>query len=183
MKVGNQYIIPFKGLREGEHNFDFRIGKEFFEENSALNIENGEINSKVTLNRKANFLVLDVVMNGEIFLQCDRCLENFNFRVDFSDQLYVKFKEEAEDPDANVIFLHPGEDLLDLNQYFFDCIGLSIPIQKVHPDDEFGVPTCDSEMISLLNAHSSEGDQENSEDIDPRWSKLKDLLNEGNKKK
>jgi uncharacterized protein len=181
LKVGNQYIIPFRGLNEGEHNFDFQIGKAFFEENSALNIENGEINSKIVVNKKANFLVLDVTMNGAISLQCDRCLEEFSFQVDFHDQLYVKFKEELEEPDINVIFVHPSEDLLDLHQYFFDSIGLSIPIQKVHPDNENGEPTCDTKMISILNAHSSQETQGDNEDIDPRWSKLKGLLNERNK--
>lgn len=181
MKVGNQYIIPFRGLNEGEHKFDFRIGTEFFEEYSALNIEDGEIKTKIVLNRKINFLVLDVTMNGEILLQCDRCLEYFNFQVDFHDQLYVKFKEESEEPDINVMYIHPNEDMLDLNQYFFDSIGLSIPIQKVHPDNQDGESACDNKMISILNAHSSEDAQENNEDVDPRWSKLKDLLNEGNK--
>lgn len=181
MKVGNQYIIPFKGLREGEHDFDFRLGKAFFEENSALNIENGVIDVEICLTRKANFLVLDVSMSGKIVIQCDRCLENFDFAVDYNDQLYVKFKEETEAPDLNVIYLHPSEDLLDLNQYFFDSIGLSIPIKKVHPENENGEPSCDSKMLSLLNAHSSDELEDNNETIDPRWSKLKDLLNDENK--
>lgn len=181
MKVGNQYIIPFKGLKEGEHDFDFQIGKEFFDENEALNIEDGKLKSKVVLTKKTSFLVLDVTLSGAVSIQCDRCLENFNFQIDHSDQLYVKFKEEAEEPDLNVIFLHPSDDLLDLNQYFFDCIGLSLPIQKVHPENEKGEPTCDRKMMTILNAHSNEETSDNKEEIDPRWSKLKDLLNEGNK--
>lgn len=183
MKVGNQYIIPFKGLKEGEHDFDFQIGKEFFEENSALNIADGSIDIRLLLQRKANFLVLNVTMSGEVSLQCDRCLDYFNFRVDDSDQLYVKFKEETEEPDMNVMYLHPNEDVLDLNQYFFDSIGLSIPIQKIHPENEQGEPECNSQMMTILNAHSSQDTEDNNDNIDPRWSKLKDLLNEGNKNK
>lgn len=183
MKVANQYIIPFRGLDEGEHKFDFLIGKKFFEENSALNVEEGVLSAAVVLNRKSSFLELEFKLIGNIRLQCDRCLDDFDFFVDISNLLYVKFTDEMEDPDENVIFIQPSEDSLDLNQYFFDSIGLSIPIQKAHPIDENGESTCNEEMLNVLDAHSSEQeDNTNDSSIDPRWSKLKDLLKDENKK-
>lgn len=179
MKVVNQYIIPFRGLKEGKHSFNFQIDKEFFEENAALDIPNGTLNVDVELTKKSTFLMLDVIIQGQIELICDRCLDTFPFQVDSVDQLFVKFKEEPEEPDDKVIFLHPSDDILNLNQYFYDCIGLSIPIQKIHSSGKKGKSDCNKEMLSIINAHTSKivEDEEN----DPRWSKLKNLLNDGNK--
>lgn len=180
MKVGNQYIIPFKGLKTGKHTFNFEIAKEFFEEYSELEITDGLIEAEVVLDKTSNLLVLDCNLKGNVKLQCDRCLEFFDFTLKFNGQLFVKFKDTPEEPDEKVIFLHPNDDLLDLNQYFLDAIGLSIPIQKYHPADAKGKPTCNKNMLKILSAHISKENTEIDNEIDPRWSKLKDLLNEGN---
>lgn len=181
MKVVNQYIIPFKGLTEGEHRFDFQIEDAFFEENSSLEINSGSVKAVVFLDKKSNFLELSAELNGSVEVKCDRCLDNFTFAIDFADSLYVKFKEEVEEPDDNVIFLHPSDDELDLHQYFLDCIGLSLPIQKFHPEDEEGNWTCNSDMLDKLDEYSDREREIDENNIDPRWSKLKDLLNDGNK--
>jgi uncharacterized protein len=177
LKVGNQYIIPFKGLKEGQHNFDFEIGDAFFEENNALDIFGGKIRADIVLNKRSSFLELDVMLNGFIKLQCDRCIEYFDFPLRFRGKLLVKFKEEVEEPDDQIIFLHPGNDLLDLNQYFYDCIGLSVPIQKFHPDIH-GNPGCNPDTLKLLQTYSH---SKNDNEIDPRWSKLNELLKDKNK--
>ena len=177
LKVGNQYIIHFKGLRDGKHDFDFQITNEFFEENSTLDIKSGDLSIKVLLAKHASFLDLHVDMEGEVNIQCDRCLENFDYPIHYQSQLFVKFKDEPDEPDENVIFLHPNDDKLDLNQYFFDCIGLSIPIQKFHPEDEHGNYTCNDEMLAILDEHESKSGTEDA-GVDPRWSKLQNLLND-----
>lgn len=179
MKLVNQYIIPFKGLKEGKHDFDFTFDKEFFEENSNLEISDGNLTADLILEKKSTFLIVKTKLQGEIEIECDRCLERFFYPVNYSGELFVKFKEEVEEPDDKIIFLHPNEDLLDLYQYFYDIIGLSIPIQKIHPDNEEGESGCNKEMLDFLNS-GAELDN-SSEDIDPRWSKLKDLYNNENK--
>jgi uncharacterized protein len=179
LKVGNQYIIPFKGLKEGKHNFQFQIKKKFFEENETLEIPDGLLDVDVILSKKSTFLFLEISIRGEIEMVCDRCLEVFRDTLNYVGQLYVKFKEEPEEPDENVMFLHPNEDSLDLSQYLFDSIGLSIPIQRVHPVNADGEPGCNKDMLSILNEHNSKNTD--NEVKDPRWLKLKDLLNDGNK--
>lgn len=179
MKVGNQYIIPFKGLKEGPHNFSFEIGEAFFEENYALGISEGSIIVKLILHKKSSFLDLDVIMSGTIKIQCDRCIEYFDFPLEYRGKLVVKFKEEIEEPDDQILFLHPGSDMLDLNQYFYDCVGLSIPLQKFHPENQNGEPGCDQQVLKLLDAYSH---SKSENEVDPRWSKLNELLKDKNKK-
>jgi uncharacterized metal-binding protein YceD (DUF177 family) len=178
LKLVNQYIIPFKGLSEGEHNYSFEIEHEFFEAFSSLEINTGFVIASVSLLKKNNFLELHCSLEGSVEIQCDRCLEDFSFPILYNGELFVKFKEEVEEPDDKIIYLHPNDDILDLSQFFIDSIGLSIPIQRFHPEKEDGDSGCNAEMLDKLDELTF---RKESDDVDPRWDKLKDLLNEGNK--
>ena len=150
MKFEHQYIIHFKGLKEGVHTFEFVIDKPFFEEFEHLEVPEGQVGVKVTLTKKTGFMELELALSGLIQVQCDRCLDFFGLPVAFNGQLLVKFGEE-EETDDEVIFLDPEEYRLDLKQTLYECISISIPYRKVHPDLPDGVSGCDPEMIRKLN--------------------------------
>jgi uncharacterized protein len=181
LKVVNQYIIPFRGLKAGEHTFNFEVDKKFFEEYSELEISNGLLQVDVILTKKSGFIDLDFRFYGWVELLCDKCLELFKYPLKFDGQLIVKFKEIPEEPDDTVIFLHPNDDFIDLNQYIFDSIALTIPIQKYHPVDEKGKSQCDTSMLKIITDYSYEDLSDKQDTFDPRWSKLNDLLKDGNK--
>ncbi len=49
--------------------------------------------------------------------------------------------------------LHPKNHQLDLKHYFYECISVSIPYRKVHPDLPDGESGCDPEMLKKLKDH------------------------------
>jgi len=150
LKIENQYIIHFKGLKEGVHYFTFILDKPFFESYEYLEVPDGKVEAQVELTRKISFLELSIDLNGEIQVQCDRCLGYFSLPVSYNGQLIVRFSETGKEPDDEVIFLHPEESQLDLKHYFYECVSLSIPMRKVHPDLNDGKPGCDPDMIKRL---------------------------------
>jgi uncharacterized protein len=176
LKLINQYIIPFKGLTDGEHDFQFDLGKRFFDEHELLEARDGKIVFFITLVKKPQVLTLNVVMTGWMLVQCDRCLEYINFPVNYKGQFVVKFSEDIVESTDEIWVLHPDDHELDLKQYFFDCAGLSLPLQKFHPDNSDGSFGCDQEMLKIINLHSLSNIDH--EEIDPRWNKLKNLLND-----
>jgi uncharacterized protein len=151
LKIENQYIIHFKGLKEGVHNFAFHIGKPFFEAFQLLEIPDGDIAVSIELIKNINFLDLSIDLSGEIKARCDRCLDYLNLSIAYNGHLVVRFSETEKEPDDEVIFLHAGDHQLDLCHYFYECIALSIPIRKVHPDLHDGETGCDPEMLKKLN--------------------------------
>ncbi len=153
MKNENRYSIQFKGLKEGVHDFAFLIDKSFFEVHEHLEIPDGKVNVQVKLTKKANFLELVVHLTGEMQVQCDRCLEYFDLPVDYTGHLVVRFSETEKEQDEEVIFLHPDEYQVDLKHYLYECLSLSTPIRKVHPDLPDGKPGCDPEMLKKLNEY------------------------------
>ena len=177
LKLVNQYIISFTGLKEGEHEFTFDFDKKFFDEHEVLEAQNGRLNAVVLLNKKPSMLSLDISLKGQIEIQCDKCLDYFNYPIHYQGELIVKFSSDTNAGNDEIWVLDPAAHELDLKQYFFECIGLCIPIQRSHPEDENGEPTCDPEMLNLLDSYST---SEKEEEQDPRWNELKKFLNDNN---
>lgn len=174
LKLGNQYIIQFKGLKEGKHPFNFEINKPFFEEFQVLEAADGKLSVEIILNKKSQHLELDIQITGFVNVQCDRCLDYFDLPIAYKEKIYVRFSEQPLDNNDNIIELPPNEYELNLKHYLFESVGLSIPYRKVHPEDKKGMTSCNKEMISKLEALKSSDEHNN--DIDPRWDKLKNII-------
>lgn len=153
MKFENQYIIHFKGLKEGVHAFEYKISKPFFEDYLNLNVPDGKINIKVHLIKKVHFMELAIDLKGDIQVQCDRCLEHFRLPITYHGHLMVKFSETENETDDEIMVLHPEDDKLELKHYLYECISLVIPMRKIHPDLPGGKPGCNAEMINKLKEH------------------------------
>jgi len=167
------YNIEFKGLGEGQHEFDYQIGRPFFElfENSLL--DDGDVMVKIVLDKHSAFLELHLSLGGTVILTCDRCLEPFSQKIKGKASLYVKFGDTESEEGEDVIWLHPEDHQLNVAQLIYEYITVSIPLRHVHPVRKDGKEGCDPEMIKKLEEYS----RHDSENTDERWSELKKLLN------
>jgi uncharacterized protein len=173
LKTENQYIIAYKGLHEGSHDFIFNIGKSFIEKHEFLEASDGKLSVGVNMVKKAIQLSFTITINGFIEVQCDRCLDNFPLEINFKGNLYAKFSVTSGEYDGDVIVLDPEGGEIDLRQYIFESIGLSIPYRKIHPPGNSNEPACNSEMLARLGELVDSGENKNN----PMRDKLKDLSN------
>ena len=171
------FTIPFKGLKAGQHSFDFEIDSEFFEKFEESEIKEGNFSAIVEIDKRASHLDLLVKISGTALISCDRCLEMFSYPISCENRLIVKFGEDVCD-DADTIILLSDEYELDLRQQFYEFIHLALPIRRVHQPDENGKVGCNPEMIKKLNELLI--DEEKYNDTDPRWDELKKLMNNKN---
>ena len=167
------YAIPVSGLKEGRHYFDFEISKEFFDQFEDSEIKEGRLNAVIEADKRSTHIDLSVKITGIITISCDRCLGVFLLPVDCESRLLVKFGQKHDESDPEIITIPADENELDLKQYFYESILLSLPIQRVHPDDKNGSSTCDPDMLDKLKEHIVNEEIE----TDPRWDDLKKLLN------
>lgn len=168
-----QYAIPFKGLKEGKHDFNFVIDNSFFEQFESSEVKKGLVNVQVELIKHSQFLELQFDVNGKITVNCDRCLEPFVIRVSHQAKLYIRFGEKTLEQSDELLILANSENEVLLDQLIYEYIHLAIPIQCIHPEiDE--ISGCNPEMIEKLNAHDVDGPENASED--PRWEILKGLI-------
>jgi len=167
------YIIQFVGLSIGQHEFDFDIDDKFFEGLDYSEIKQGNIHIDLTLIKQSTMMVLHFDINGTVKMDCDRCTAPLSLPINGNYKLIVKVGgHESGDEDDDIITVAANEHQLDLTQYIYEYIALSLPIKRVHPDNEKGESTCDKKMLKKLEKFLIE---EEKEKTDPRWNELKNI--------
>ena len=172
MEKQSAYNIAFKGLKEGNHIFEYHIGKAFFEPIENSLVEEAEVNVAITLERRNTFMSLHLNIEGSVKLICDRCLELYDQPINNKAKLFIKFSETVTDDTDDVIWLHPEVYQLNVAQIIYEYICLSIPLKHVHPVKKDGTSLCNPEMIKTLEAYSHPHEEKQ----DARWDLLKKLL-------
>lgn len=175
MNYLSQYTLPFSGLSEGKHQFDFTADDRFFAEFETSEVEKGELMIQVELEKRSTYLSLTFLIKGTVELVCDRCLENFNYTVESNRKLLVKFSEKQIEDEAELIYLHPNDFQVEIAQYIYEFVILSLPIRRVHPDGENGETLCDPVMIKKLEELRHHSDNLDEPD-DPRWNELRKFI-------
>ena len=176
MKPFKDYIIPFIGLKVGEHHFDYQIDNTFFK-NFEYD-EFNEVNVKVDLKleKKSTFLELNFSALGTINVNCDITNEPYNETINDTFKLVVKFGDEYNDDNEDILIISHREYEINVSQFIYELIVLAVPTKRVHPGVEDG--TLKSDILSKLEELSPNKDIKikSSEAIDPRWNTLKKLL-------
>jgi len=169
----SEYAIPFVGLKTGIHTYEFEINDSFFEGFEYSIIQKAKIHVNLELEKKETMLIGIFTLNGEVYAPCDRCNGPAAAPISGDFQLIYKFDTEPTN-DEMLVVVPPEANEIDVSGNILELINVSLPARLVHEEDE-----CDETMLELLDEYSwSEkeiGDDEEDDDIDPRWDKLKDI--------
>ncbi len=178
MKPLKAFTIPFVGLKEGVHHFEYEIDNAFFEHFEYEEFNSSKITVVLEFVKKTTLFELTFNAVGTINVACDVTNEPFDLPIETELDLIVKFGAEYMDDNEEILIIPYGEYELNVQQYIYEAIVLAVPSKRVHPGVTDG--TLDSEILEKLEElHPGEKQQnEDTEDIDPRWNKLKNLLND-----
>ncbi len=178
MKVTNEFLIPFIGLKLGKHQFEYQINKKFFEDYGYDEFETCDIKVNVVLEKKSTMLELHFKHKGTIYVPCDLTNEMFDLPIKGKIKVIVQFGEAFNDDNEELLILPFGEHQVDISQYIYEMIALSIPLKRIHPGIKDG--TLKTEALDKLNElkvnakeHKADAKEE---ETDPRWDQLKKLL-------
>lgn len=179
MKPLKEFTIPFVGLKIATHHFEFKIEKTFFEYFEYEDFNDVNVDVKVDLDKKTTLLELHFEISGTVNVNCDLTNEPYDQKINNTFNLVVKFGDEYNDEDTDILIIPHGEYEINIQQYIYELIVLSVPIKRIHPGVEDG--TLNSEILKKLEelspkANKKEETLKDEEDIDPRWNTLKKLL-------
>lgn len=164
------FEVFLKDITTDQKRFVFELDDDFFIEKEKSEIQGGNVNVQVVAQKKAEAFEFDFEINGVIQVVCDRCLEPMSLSVNAVDSIMVK---QGEQTDEDSVFIAQNEETFDLEWVLYETVALQIPIQHFHKDGE-----CNKEMMQRLNASSTtKFAEEENKTTDPRWDKLKDILN------
>lgn len=177
MKPLKEFTIPFVGLKIGKHQFDFDITQAFFEHFEYEDFNNVNVKADVILEKKTTLLELHFKISGYVNVNCDLTNEPYNQTIENDFHLVVNFGDEYNDENIDILILPHGDYEINIQQYIYELIVLAVPIKRVHPGVEDG--TLDSDILDKLEQLSpglKEKNEQNEDNIDPRWNTLKKLL-------
>lgn len=176
MKVSNEYLIPFIGLKLGKHQFDYQIDKTFFDRFEYDDFEACNVNATVILEKKSTMLELHFKHKGTVHVPCDVTGEYFDLPIKGKIDVVVQFGDAFNNDNEELLILPHGEHQIDVSQYIYEMIVLSVPLKRVHPGVKDG--SLQSEAIEKLKqlAVKEEREETKTEETDPRWDQLKKLL-------
>lgn len=158
--------LPLKSLGDAIEEFDYHLGPDFFREMECADVLSADVQAEISVRRVGDVFGLTIAVNGAIGIVCDRCLEQMSHKVDTTYSVSVKFGQEYDDSDDNVVIIPQNDNVMDVSRLVYDTIMLTIPLQHVHPDGE-----CDPGMTAKLAAHRAV----DVDDYDPRWAALKEF--------
>lgn len=142
MELEQKYSIAYKGLKNGLHEVDFDVDGALFKAYESKEIKDGRCKVHVDIDKSDTQLILDVTIDGHVVCECDRCLEDCTIPVHFDGRLTVFVSDHQGEYDGDYMWVSPDEEDINLMQYIYESIVLSLPYRRVHPDGE-----CDPDMM------------------------------------
>ena len=170
-----EYLIPFVGLKIGKHQFDYQLYNTFFKDFDYDEFNDASIKVVVVLEKKSTMLELNIKHKGIVNVPCDVSGEEFDLPIKGKLKLLVKFGDAFNDENEELLILPHGEFQVNVAQYIYESIVVSMPFRRIHQGIKDGSL---SEVVDKLNslAPGENKLEEHKGDIDPRWENLKKLL-------
>ncbi len=167
MKKSESFVIGFKGLGLGEHLFEYQIDADFFARMKNEEIQDGDVQVKVFVEKNERLLRMRVESKGTLNTYCDRCLGELKLPVDVSEELFVKFGEETREEADNVLVVADSSRGYDMSHMINEMLLLAKPLKAVH--SQTGDDVCEASMISKIEEYSEK------DEVDPRWAALQEI--------
>jgi uncharacterized metal-binding protein YceD (DUF177 family) len=175
------FEIAFVGLKPGVHEYNYEIGDRFFEAFQQQDFRNCKANVKLLLDKNNGFMLLKFEIGGKLEVICDRC--NNTLPLDLWDEfnITVKMTEEPElmneqEDDPDVYYISRGEGHIDVANWIYEFINLSIPMQKTCGFEKMDGPFCNPSAMDVLKKMEPE---ETEKKDNPIWKGLEKFKNLG----
>ena len=180
MNNTKDYLIPFIGLKLGKHHFEYQISNAFFEIFEYHEFNHSDIKVNVVLEKKSTLLELTFKHKGTVNVPCDITNEEFDLPIKGKIKLIVRFGDTFNNDNEELLILPHGEFQIDIAQYIYEMIILSVPLKRIHPGVKDGSLNTEAfrklKKLSIKDLKNNHKKEQSKENIDPRWDKLKQLL-------
>ena len=157
MSSRREYEIAFVGLKPGVHQFDYQIDDSFFEDFQEQDFKNCQAHVKLLLEKNSgSFMLLKFEMGGNVEVVCDRCSNNLPLQLFDEFVVTVRMVEDPEimneqEGDPDVYYIARGESHLDVKDWLYEFINLSIPMQRTCEYENMDGPFCNAVAREVLN--------------------------------
>jgi uncharacterized metal-binding protein YceD (DUF177 family) len=175
-----EFEIAFVGLKPGIHKYDYEITDKFFDAFQQQDFFNCKATVKLTIDKKTGFMLLKFEMGGSLEVTCDRCNNNLPLELWDDFTITVKMLEEPElmnsqEEDPDVYYISSSEGHIDISNWIYEFINLSIPMQRTCVFEKMDGPHCNPAAMDMLKKLSALEKEKKENPIWKGLEKFKDL--------
>lgn len=150
------FDIAFVGLRQGVHEYVYEITDKFFADYDEQDFTNCHATIKLSLDKSSSFMLLKFEVGGTIEIGCDRCGNSLPLQLWDEFNTVVKLVEEPEmmneqEEDPDVHYISRTESHINVSDWLYEFINLSIPMQRMCSESEIGGRYCNKAVLDKLN--------------------------------
>jgi len=151
MQVLRQFSIPFRGLSEGSHKFEYQLDKAFFSVYEESPLIGAVVHVVLDLNKRMDHIILDFRGEGKIETDCDRCTAEIKLPFSFESHFIVKFDEDERE-EEEVIYIHPESHHLEIADLLHEQLILALPMIKIYDCEDEDPQPCNNKVLEILNS-------------------------------
>ena len=149
------FEIAFVGLKPGVHQFNYELNDQFFIEKGAQDFVNATTNVKLSLEKNTGFMLLKFEVGGKADVTCDRCGNSLTMDLWDEFKMLVKLVDDPaemneQEEDADVFYISKSESHINVSDWIYEFVMLSIPLQRMCSEEEMGGPKCNNEVLEKL---------------------------------
>jgi len=155
MNYRRTFDIAFVGLKPGIHEYEYNVADKFFIEYGEQDFKNCTAQIKLNLDKQNGFMLLRFEVGGKLELSCDRCGNHLPLDLWDEFRIMVKMVDDADvmnnqEEDPDVYYISRGESHINVSDWIYEFINLSIPMQRMCDEEEIGGPYCNKEVLAML---------------------------------
>lgn len=189
------FKLPLKSLGHGEHEFDYKLDRQFFANMENTDVRDADLDVHLTVGYTRDVYDLNFHITGTVTLLCDRCLDDLVIPIDTVYHIMVQYGDDYNDESDDLLVIPDSDNTLNVSYMIYDTVVLAIPIKHVHAPGK-----CNRQMSALLKKHRAVGSDEDAElqdelldsiddaadaadsgaPADPRWDALRGLGSDSN---
>lgn len=137
----------------GQKVVEYHLDNDFFQMLEDVEIQKGDVNVKVTVNKTAKQSELSFALEGKVVVTCDRCLEEMDQPIKTTGHLVVRLGKEFKDDGDDIVEIPEEQGIINVSWFLYEFCELAIPIKHSHP---FG--QCNKGMSGKLNEYMVDSD-------------------------
>ena len=192
----SQFKIDLKNLPEGINTYSYELDQKFFDSIDDEGVRKGKVQVDLTVRKSNDAFEFNFLIQGNVQIPCDRCLDEMNQEIATENRLIVKLGEEYSEETDEIITIPEEEGAINIAWFLYEFIILNIPIRHVHMPGK-----CNKVMTKKYRKHQAVSTSDDSDDddngvdefdsgdidedidetdntteiTDPRWDELKKL--------
>ncbi len=172
-----EFDIELSKLRNGTNRYEYSLDLPFFESFENNLIRASRLQVMAELDKGETLINVNFTVQGDLTLDCEKCLSIYPQQVNTAGLLMVKITDEAPDDtdDDDIIYLSRQDHVFNIRQHLYDYVMLALPLAR-NCGNPGNTPECDKDTLKKLDELSAGNAADEPQEGDERWNKLKDLF-------